>query len=444
MATTSSFNNIYAGGKIMLKAGFTGLLTLLLLIPAWFVMQLVQERQARQRAVTQSLTSRWATAQTVSGPYIVVPYQSNFNTQQYLMLLPQNLQVQASLSPEKKSESIYQVLLYRSHISMQGNFNFKLPASVNPAVVHWEQARLYLGISDLKGMEETPHITCKDSLVNLQADLPVKRSDSTGFSGPVTLDATQVGQQVSFAVEFALKGSGSLHVTPLAANSKLIMHSTWSRPGFDGNTLPVSSTVNNKGFNATWVFNEANMPFGTALTDVLPDKENISVGVSMIQQADEDQYAKTLRCIKYALLVIGLTFALFLLIELLQHKPFHPVQYLLVGFALVVFYTLLLSFSEYIDFDAAYLVAAMATIALISLYAQGHFKKWRTAAVFAGALSLLYGFLFVIIRLQDTALLAGSIGLFVILSVIMYFSRKISWYPNPVGLNPDQSLSETL
>jgi inner membrane protein len=146
----------------------------------------------------------------------------------------------------------------------------------------------------------------------------------------------------------------------------------------------------------------------------------------MVQPAD--QYAKSERAVKYAILIIGLTFSLFFIIEIMQKKPVHPVQYILVGIALVIFYTLLLSFSEFIFFDWAYAAAALATITLISFYVKSHFGNWRTVGIFTLVLTLLYTFIFVLVRLEDTALLVGSIGLFFILAIAMYLSRKIDWY----------------
>ena len=139
-----------------------------------------------------------------------------------------------------------------------------------------------------------------------------------------------------------------------------------------------------------------------------------------------------MRSVKYAILFIGLTFSLFFVVEIMQKKPFHPLQYVLVGLALVIFFTLLLSISEFLLFDISYLIASIATISLITLYAKSHFKSWSIAGVFAGVIGLIYGFIFVLIRLEDTALLVGSIGLFVILALAMYASRKINWYGNPL------------
>ena len=223
-----------------------------------------------------------------------------------------------------------------------------------------------------------------------------------------------------------INGSEQLHFVPLAGNSTFSLTSTWPDPKFDGSNLPTSRNVGSQGFTAKWNFNKANLPFGTAIKDFDFKKEPFAFGVTMIQPAD--QYAKTMRSVKYAILFIGLTFALFFIIEIMQQKPVHPVQYVLIGIALVIFFTLLLSISEFILFDYAYLIAAAATISLISLYAKGHFNSLKTAGVFASLLACLYGFIFVLIRLEDTALLVGSIGLFIVLAVVMYASRKINWY----------------
>ena len=145
----------------------------------------------------------------------------------------------------------------------------------------------------------------------------------------------------------------------------------------------------------------------------------------MVQPAD--QYAKTNRSVKYAILFIGLTFALFFIAELLQKSPVHPVQYVLIGLALVIFYTLLLSIGEFTGFNLAYLIAAGATVLLIGLYSRSLFPSVKTSLALSAFLGMLYGFIYVLIQLEDTALLAGSIGLFVLLALAMYFSKRISW-----------------
>jgi inner membrane protein len=221
----------------------------------------------------------------------------------------------------------------------------------------------------------------------------------------------------------------------LGSNSNFSIQSAWPDPSFDGKTLPTERSISGNGFDASWVFNAANLPF----TSVIADNKNVNTkdiefGVSLVQPAD--QYLKSMRSAKYAILIIGLTFAVFFIFELLQKKPVHPVQYLLIGMALVIFYTLLVSISEIILFEYAYLIAGAATILLISLYAKSHFKTTRSAVIFGLLLSGLYGFIYVLISLEDTALLVGSIALFIVVAIIMYATRKVNWYqpehPQPV------------
>jgi inner membrane protein len=229
-------------------------------------------------------------------------------------------------------------------------------------------------------------------------------------------------------MKIRIRGSEMLHFVPLSGNSHYALSSDWPSPSFDGSNLPSERTVSKDGFTASWNFNKANLPFGTMLTDFKFDITSLAFGVTMVEPAD--QYAKTDRSIKYAILIIGLTFSLFFIIELMQRNPIHPVQYVLIGLALVIFYSLLLAISEFLDFNLAYTVASAATILLIGLYSKAHFRSWKSAGMFAGVLTLLYGFIFVLISLEDTALLVGSIGLFVILALTMYGSKKVNWYGN--------------
>ena len=224
----------------------------------------------------------------------------------------------------------------------------------------------------------------------------------------------------------ALKGSSSLHFLPVASYSSYTITSPWASPSFDGNTLPAERTVADSGFTAKWKFNAANL----ALTNVIKsDKFNandVAFGVSLVQPAG--QYEQTMRSAKYAILIIGLTFVLFFVFELMQKNPVHPVQYALIGMALVIFYTLLLSVSELILFAYAYTIAAVATILLIALYAKAHFKNIRSPFIIGLLLTGLYGFIYVLISLEDTALLAGSIALFIVVAIVMYVTRKVNWY----------------
>ncbi len=428
METYPALGGNSTGTRILLKGLLTAALVLLLLVPGHFVNNLIKERESRQQEVVQEVCSKWAAAQTLSGPYLLIPYNANSNAgaKKYLTLLPEDLSVEGNILPEERPRSIYRVLLYRSKLAIQGDFRFHLPQSVNVQDLQLANTSICFGLSDIRGMEEKLSIRFNNNTVDLVPGLPTQQLDSTGLSAPVQLNSADLDKPISFAMNLAIKGSGQLHFLPLSNNSRFTLRSSWPNPSFDGNTLPSTREVSTSGFTASWAFNQANLPFTTTPAEASIKKADLFFGISMLQPAD--QYAKTMRCAKYALLIISLSFALFFIIELLQKNPLHPVQYVLVGLALLVFYTLLLSISEFLYFDIAYIIAAAATVLLVSLYAWWHFGKWKITAVFALSLLALYSFIFILIRLEDTALLIGSIGLFVILFIVMYFSRKIKWY----------------
>ncbi|HSN61229.1 MAG TPA: cell envelope integrity protein CreD, partial [Ferruginibacter sp.] len=323
---------------------------------------------------------------------------------------------------------IYKVLLYKSTINMDGAFKIKWPTDIKLSNVDYANAKLCFTLSDFKGIEEEIYINFNGQKLLLTPGLPVDDFGTVGLSVPVSLSPEASVAGMPFSMQVKLKGSEQLHFIPMSASSTFLLNSEWPSPSFDGDMLPNDRQVSESGFNAKWNFNQANLPFATVMKENTVQEKKMAFGVSLVQPAD--QYNKTMRSIKYAILFIGLTFAFFFIIELMQKKPFHPVQYVLVGLALVIFYALLLSISEYILFDYAYLVAALATILLITFYAKGHFNSWKTAGIFFGLLSCLYTFIFILISLEDTALLVGSIGLFLVLALVMFASRKINWYGN--------------
>ena len=428
--------------KILIKGIITGALILIMLIPTIFIYNLIEEREARQKEVVKEVSSKWATAQTLSAPFLVVPYIDTFlnnegktvATKTKLLLLANTLSVNGKIIPEQRPRSIYKVLLYKTAISMEGAFKINWPADINLSNVDYANAKLCFSLSDFKGIEEEIYISFNGQKLLLTPGLPVDDFGSIGLSVPVKLSLQETVASMPFSMQVKIKGSEQLHFIPMSAASKFQLQSLWPNPSFDGDMIPNERQISASGFTAKWNFIQANLPFATVMKENTVKEKKMAFGVSLVQPAD--QYNKTMRSVKYAILFIGLTFAFFFIIELMQHKPFHPVQYVLVGLALVIFYTLLLSISEYILFDYAYLVAALATIFLITFYAKGHFESWKTAGIFFGLLSCLYSFIFILIRLEDTALLVGSIGLFIVLALVMYTSRKINWYGNTPTIAP--------
>ena len=446
-----------SSNKTLIKGLITGALILLMLIPTVFVSNLISEREKRHQDVVKEVSGGWSAPQTLSGPYLYIPYQEKttddegketINVKQ-LFILPENLNVDGNIIPEIRLRSIYKVVLYKSDIKTNGNFKLNIPKDIDPNSLLLSEAKVCYNLSDFKGIEEKMSIKLNGTKYDLLPGLPTKQIETVtinnnnteeytrtensskqietiGLSAPITLTKEDLINPINFDMQVKIKGSEELHFIPMSGNSNFNLSSTWLSPKFDGSNLPSTREVNDKGFTAKWSFNNANLPFGTVIKDFNFPKQNYALGVGMLQPTD--QYAKTMRSVKYAILFIGLTFALFFIIELMQKKPMHPVQYVLIGIALVIFFTLLLSISEFIAFDAAYFIASLSTILLISLYAKSHFKSFKSASILGSLLTCLYAFIFVLIRLEDAALLVGSIGLFIILAMIMFGSRKINWY----------------
>ncbi len=433
--------------KILLKGGITALLILLMLIPVSYIQELVTERKERQEQIIDEVSSKWAASQTVTPPYLVIPYKTGDSAKpvtQQLVILAETVSVKGNIEPEKRHRSNYDVLLYRSQLNMTGEFKFSLPKNIRKEQLILPEAKVCAGISDSKGIEKKVVVHFNNTDVPLSPGLPVN-IDSNGLSALVDITQAQLETSIPFSLSLQIKGSSQLHFKPMSGNSSFELNSTWPHPSFDGNVIPVrdnNEETTESSFPATWNFSNANLPFSTVLQgDAIKNYDDLSFGVSLVQPVN--QYAKAMRSIKYAIFVIGLTFALFFIIEILQKNPVHPIQYVLVGLALVIFYSLLLSISEFLSFDYAYLIAATATVVLITLYTKSHFKNWKTAGIFFGILSGLYSFIYTLISLEDTALLAGSIALFVILAVVMYASRKINWY-QPLAPKSETQFSSTI
>jgi len=434
--------------KILIKGLITGGLILLLLIPTIFIVALVEEREQRQKEIVKEVSTKWAAAQTITGPFLVVPYTDSYlnsdgksiplNTS--VIVAANDLTVKGDLFPEERKRSIYKVLLYKTDLQISGTFKLDWPADIDTAKLDLKHAKLCFALNDYKGIEEDLAITMGRATYKLSAGLPVDDFGKIGLSAPIDLDANLLGGGMPFTMFVKLKGSERLHFTALAVTSSFAIRSSWANPSFDGEMLPNERSTSDTGFTAQWKFNQANLSFAPVMKHGTVAQNKMPFGVSLVQPAD--QYSKTMRSVKYAILFIGLTFALFFIIESLQRKPLHPVQYVLVGLALVIFYVLLLSLSEYITFNYAYALSTVATVLLITSYAQGHFKNIKTSLLLLILLAALYSFIFVLIGLEDAALLVGSIGLFIILALVMYASRKINWYGTPAPVSTSNIINE--
>ncbi|HKP32899.1 MAG TPA: cell envelope integrity protein CreD [Chitinophagaceae bacterium] len=431
MDTISSF---WQKNKMIFKGLLIAFLVLLLLIPTVFIMSLVDERQSRQLEAIAEISSKWAGPQTSSGPVISIPYMRQtidekaqvINLKEYAYFLPETLDITCSVVPEKRYRGIYQVTVYTSDIQMSGKFSkfdfeqFKIPAGT----ILWNEAAIYYELSDVRGLKEQVVFNWGNQAIELTPGKFSNEQFKIALSGPLTFnDSSNNGG--SFTMNVKTKGSENLSFVPLGKTTKVNVHSNWPNPSFTGNYLPDSRTIKDSGFDATWQILSLNRSYPQQWVNKTYELNNSQFGVNLMVPVDA--YQKSMRSVKYAILCIVLTFTAFFLIELIYLKSLHPFQYVLVGFALVIFYTLLLSISEYTGFNIAYLIASVSTIALITWYISVVLKDPKTTASIAALLALMYGFIFILIQSQDYALLMGSIGLFVTIGLVMYFSRKIKW-----------------
>ncbi len=400
------------------------------------VQGLVNERAFLQEQATKEISKKWANAQTVIGPVLAVPYKKynqrsnggTFTTYHTAYILPEKLKIDGQVIPEEKKRSIYHVSLYRSDLNLSGKFSNdafdKLGIDTNN--IQWDKCKLIVGISDARGLEQEVALDWNGTKHIMEPSIDRKPVFGTEMISSISYKAAT---SESFNIKLKVKGSTHLHFVPVGKTTTVNLASKWEDPSFDGYYLPDTSTTNN-GFSAKWNILQVSRSFPQYWNDdnsaTSQKLYNNSFGVKLIQPADH--YIKTQRSVKYAILIIGLTFVVFFFVEIMQKVRIHPLQYILVGIALIIFYTLLLSISEYTGFNTAYLIAAIATVTLIGTYVWSVVKKGKVAAGFTFSLAALYTYLFMLIQLEEYALISGSIGLFVILALIMFYSRKIDWY----------------
>lgn len=420
--------------SVLLRMFLIGVLTVGLLIPSLLILGLVDEREATRDNAVREVSEKWGNAQTVAGPILTVPYRVVSHTTKDRIIyttsaahfLPENLVVSATLQPEVRQRGMYEVVLYSSRIQVTGSFAAPAFAQLGipPDDIQWEKAFLTLGISDLKGVKEGINIRFDDQ--NLVAD-PGVNADAvltTGINVHPTLRPST--KAYAFSATIDLNGSGELMVVPVGKETRVTVSSPWGNPSFIGNSLPVRRVVDDGSFTADWKVLHLNRNFPQQWTGKQYDISPASFGVRLLLPVDE--YQKTTRAAKYAIMFIVFTFLAFFLTEILNKKVIHPIQYALIGFALLLFYVLLLSISEQMAFNYAYGISSAAVILLVGAYTRSVLSGNIAALAITGILGVLYGFMFVLLQLEDYALLLGSIGLFFVLAVVMYLTRKIDWF----------------
>ncbi len=427
-------NNIY------FKIGALFIITLLLLIPKSMITGLISEREYRQDEAIQEVSSKWAEQQTISGPFISIPYyryvkevnpkDSSIKTisyKEYVHILPEILDVNGEISPEKRQRGIFEIVVYNSKLKISGKFNpFNInDYNIDPQNILFDKAEFVIGIDDLRGIEKQIELTWNSKGVSFNPGVSSNDIVNSGINAKVDISPSD-SINYTFNLELELKGSQQLYFTPVGKITDINLTSNWPNPSFNGSFLPDVHKVTENGFKANWNVLHLNRNFPQTWIGSSHAIEYSSFGVDL--KLPVDNYQKSYRASKYAILFIGFTFLAFFFIEVMNKVLIHPIQYILVGLALVIFYSLLLALSEHLIFNLSFWIAAIGTILLITLYTKAILKNTKLSAFMGGLLLILYTFIFVIIQVQDYALLIGSIGVFVILGFVMYFSRKINWY----------------
>ena len=417
-----------------LRLGIIALLTLILLIPASMIQSTIEERQERRDSVISEINQKWGTSQILAGPVLTVPYRYYYRNAKdeimssinYLHFLPTSLQIIGKVNPEIRYRGIYEAVLYNSEIEFSGVFNsldyskFKIPQND----ILWHDAFVAIGISDMKGIQDLISLKWNDSTIEPNPGIATNDVLDAGISAPISVDPKK--QENKFNFKINLNGSSGLNFTPVGQETNVKITSSWKDPSFIGTFIPDEHEITENGFYAKWKILHLNRNYPQQWMGSQYKISTSTFGVDLLLPVDE--YQKTMRTTKYAIMFISLTFLAFFMIELLNKKVLHPIQYLLIGFALLLFYTLLLSLTEHLLFKYAYILAAIANVGLITAYTRGVLKHYLQTVVIFAILTILYGYLYVVLQLQDFALLMGSIGLFGILAVVMYLTRKIDWF----------------
>ena len=425
--------------SMTMRALLVAVLVLLLLIPLAMVENLVREREWRKDEAVQEVSATWGGSQTITGPVISVPYAATVrvdlgdgksemrNVTQYAHFLPEKLDFTGQLDPEQRHRGIYDVVVYKGHLQSKAAFPAMQGLSpVTTAMLRWNEATLCLGISDLRSIKQQVEARWNGNKLAFEPGLPSDDLMASGISVPLPLDSADMVRPIDLELALDLNGSSSFRMVPVGRTTTASITSAWPDPSFQGAFLPDTSSVTEEGFTAHWRVLHLNRPYPQQFTGSRNSQlEESAFGPDLILPMDE--YQKSNRAAKYGVMLIVLVFLVFFFVEVLQKLRIHPIQYLLVGFALCIFYTLLIALSEHIGFSAAYIASAVAVIGLVVFYARSVFQQVKATQLLGLVMLLVFGFMFTVINQEDYALLIGSIGLFIVLAIVMAVSRKIDW-----------------
>jgi inner membrane protein len=416
--------------SLTIKMMVLAFLGLLFIIPLEMIKSVILERQKNSESVRSEISDQWAVRQYVTGPVLNIPIRPTPKNKDEMVsvqiwhILPEQLEIKGKIDPEIRHRGIYKAVVYNSNFEFTGDFLIPdLPDSHDYEIL-WKEAYYTLGITDNRGIKGNVKIESDSS--EYEAIPGVKDMDL--FKSGITFYPAfgESAGHHNFRINLSLSGSGGLFFIPVGKTTKSVISSSWDSPSFTGKFLPAERIITSSGFTAHWLVTNLNRNFPQ---NWIGSGFNISenfFGVDLFLAVDH--YQKAFRCAKYGLLFIALTFMVLIFLELTSEDKIHIFNYLLVALALVLFFSILIALSEHIGFSPAYLLSSLATIMLLSFFSRSFFSKKNPVFIVAGLLVILYAFIYIILSLNDFAFLAGNIGLFILLAVIMRLSGKINLF----------------
>ena len=416
--------------SLTLKLGLLAVIGLLLLIPLQMIKSVIKERQVNAEEVRQKISQQWATKQCLSGPVLNVPVRTipadkdEKSVIKIWHVMPEVLEINGEIVPEIRYRGIYQSVVYESDLQLTGEFILPGTASMKNYEILWSEAYYSVGVSDNRGLKG--RIILKTDSAELEAEPGIRDQDifrsGISFLSPVSDSSVSI----RFLMSIVLSGSEGLYLTPLGKLSKAHLQSEWDAPSFNGSFLPTERSVDEKGFAAEWEVTHLNRNFPQDWIGDSYNPEESSFGVDLFVPVDH--YQKSWRSARYGILFIALTFLVLIFLEITWKEVIHIFHYFLVSLGLVLFFSLLNSLSEQTGFNLAYLISSVAIILLISFFTGTLFKNKRPAFIVSGLLVILYSFIFILLSLNDYAYLAGNIGLFIVLAIIMRLAGKMNLF----------------
>lgn len=448
--------------KVGAKPFIILLLILLFLIPIDMIRSLIHDREHYQREAINSVLVPKGGEPILEGILVAIPYTytqvhhyvdsdkqerlSQETKTAYLFSVPQTMDFSTQVEPEYLTRGIFDVPVFACEANFSGNFSpiVYQHLKIEEKNIRWDEALLLFGISNKKNLTSLPVVTVGD--VNLEQSLfqPVASPFRNSLYYNLPADLAQKG--FSYKVKAPIQGGQSLSIVPLATNNNFSMESTWTSPSFGGGWLPTQRQLEATGFKSTWSIPGLSTAYPQ--TWVVTDSHYSGIPGPVYMEGDEgyingkggieavrvgfvipvDNYQKTSRSVKYAVLFLIIPFLAIFIFEIFTKVKIHPVQYCLIGLADVIFYLLLLSISEHLSFTLTYWMSSAAVSLLSLFYAAAIFHKFKWGLLFAGVQFISYIFLFGTLQAEDYALLIGTLGLFVVVVLLMVLTRKVDWY----------------